>query len=72
MSLFAGQNKHLGEKIQRVSNILGDNLLSTIHKASNPTKEMVTPTYSQVRGFVEHVGLYVGLAVYTLAGAKVI
>ena len=25
----------------------------------------------QVRGFVEHVGLYVGLAVYTLAGAKV-
>jgi len=41
MSLFAGQNKHLGEKIQRV------------------------------RGFVEHVGLYVGLAVYTLAGAKI-
>ena len=27
MSLFAGQNKHLGEKIQRVSNILGDNFL---------------------------------------------
>ena len=40
--------------------------------SSNPIKEMFTPTYSQVRGFVEHVGLYVGLAVYTLAGAKVV
>ena len=34
MSLFAGQNKHLGEKIQRVSNILGDNLLASLQKAT--------------------------------------
>ena len=34
MSLFAGQNKHLGEKIQRVSNILGDNLLASLPKAT--------------------------------------
>jgi hypothetical protein len=63
--MFAGQNKHLGKKIQRVGSG------TALHCTALHCTALHCTALRQVRGLVEHVGLYVGLAFYTLAGAKV-